>query len=289
MSDFEREGRFDEASGIPEEVSEIPAETPADAPVDAPADAPESAPEDAGGTEEQSAEETAAAEAAEAAAKATAERLAKKAAAREKRRELPRVLAGMFRNMPPSAKMALSLFVITSVSAALLAATHILTERPISEHRQAAVERALAEVLPGRAGYALIDGAELPGSARELYAAYSYDGGEDYAVNVAPNGYGGEIEMMVGVDAGGSVTGVSIVSMTETAGLGTKAGSPEFLGRFTGKRAGVSIGRGDNDIDAIAGATISSRAVTTGVSDALAAVAAYTASSYYYAEEGDGQ
>ena len=87
--------------------------------------------------------------------------------------------------------------------------------------------------------------------------------------------------MMVGVDAEGTVTGVSIVSHSETSGIGTKIMNNDLLDsgvgvldQFIGKSAAdgtLSVG---TNVDAITGATVSTRGVTTGVNTALAAVGA---------------
>ena len=170
------------------------------------------------------------------------------------------------------------LFLIAAISAFALAAVNMVTAGPIEENVQQAVNKALKAVLPDMTQFEAEESFQPEGSVLALYLASNPDtDGAGYAVRVAPQGYGGAIEMVVGVSSEGTVTGVSIVKMNETPGLGTKINEHEFLDRFNGKKAGVSIGRGENNIDAITGATISSRAVTSGVAEALSAVAAYTA------------
>ena len=102
-----------------------------------------------------------------------------------------------------------------------------------------------------------------------------------YAVTVSASGSQGTIEMMVGVDAEGTVTGVSIVSHSETSGIGTKVTGNEptaagvgVLDQFVGKSAAdgtLSVG---SNVDAITGATVTTRGITTGVNAALAAIGA---------------
>ena len=86
-------------------------------------------------------------------------------------------------------------------------------------------------------------------------------------------GFGGPIEVTVGVDTHGTVTGLSVggSSFAETAGLGAKAKEPAFTDQFVGKTAPLTL---KVDVDAISGATITSRAVTDGVNTAAAAVPA---------------
>ena len=95
-----------------------------------------------------------------------------------------------------------------------------------------------------------------------------------YAVEVAPTGFGGEITMMVGVSATGEVLGISIISHAETPGLGAVAAADNdkgvsFREQFTGLISGITIGDGDNQVDALSGATISSQAIVDGVNAAL--------------------
>lgn len=94
---------------------------------------------------------------------------------------------------------------------------------------------------------------------------------------VAGEGYGGKILMVVGVDTSGHVSGVHVVKHSETPGLGTKIDEKGFRERFKGKSlAGSKLLEGDlavkkdgGDVDAITGATISSRGVTAAVSGGL--------------------
>ena len=87
-------------------------------------------------------------------------------------------------------------------------------------------------------------------------------------------GYGGAIQITVGITTDGTVSGVSILSISETAGLGMKATQPEFYEQYQGKQTEsfyVSKDGGNGEpIDALSGATITSRAVTGAVNTALA-------------------
>ncbi|MBQ6267640.1 MAG: RnfABCDGE type electron transport complex subunit G [Clostridia bacterium] len=93
-------------------------------------------------------------------------------------------------------------------------------------------------------------------------------------VTAVTKGYGGDITVMTGVDADGAVTGVSILDMSETAGLGANAKKQSFRDQFIGKIAGVTVSKdqpGENAIDALTGATITSRAVTRAVNASIEA------------------
>ena len=98
---------------------------------------------------------------------------------------------------------------------------------------------------------------------------------------VTASGSQGSIEMMVGVDAEGAVTGVSVVNHSETSGIGTKVVGNEptasgvgVLDQFIGKSAADGTLTVGTNVDAITGATVSTKGVTAGVNAALAAVAA---------------
>jgi electron transport complex protein RnfG len=97
-------------------------------------------------------------------------------------------------------------------------------------------------------------------------------------VSSSRRGYGGEVAVIVGVDLKGAVVSVKALSHKETPGLGTKALTPEYLAQYAGKKAdkiklkkdAPSVGA----IDAVTGATITSRAVAAAVGDALQKAAA---------------
>lgn len=96
-----------------------------------------------------------------------------------------------------------------------------------------------------------------------------------YVVTVTDKeGYGGNIQISVGILNDGTVNGISILDISETAGLGMRAKEPEFYEQYAGRQAAsfevTKNGEsGDNMIDALSGATITSKAVTGGVNAAL--------------------
>lgn len=93
---------------------------------------------------------------------------------------------------------------------------------------------------------------------------------EGYVVVVGPRGYGGPVQMAVGLTPGGKVTGIAMITNgnKETQGLGTQAFEPAYVRQFVGKSAAdpVEIGK---DLDAITGATRSSKALATGAKEAV--------------------
>ena len=95
---------------------------------------------------------------------------------------------------------------------------------------------------------------------------------------IVTKGYGGEIEITVGVDLSGVVTGVSVggSSFSETAGLGARAKEAWFGQQYIGKVTPIALVKDGGDIDAITSATITSRAVTNAVNAAVLALGGLT-------------
>ena len=98
-------------------------------------------------------------------------------------------------------------------------------------------------------------------------------GEEGYVVECnSPNGFGGAIDMMAGINNAGEVTGIAIISHAETSGLGSKATDPEWQAQFQGATDTVSVAKDGGSIVAITGSTITSRAVCDGVNIARSVV-----------------
>ena len=119
-------------------------------------------------------------------------------------------------------------------------------------------------------------GAETPyhaAGALSITAGYGEEGHLlGYCVEVQSQGFGGPVTMTVGVDLNGTVTGVAIESHSETDRVGTAAMTPAALARYVG-RSGTIRPSGDNAVDAVSGATATSKAITAGVNRALNIVA----------------
>ncbi len=165
-------------------------------------------------------------------------------------------------------RLALTLLVITGVVAAALAVVNNVTAPIIQRINEEKTQAAIEKVLPGGGEpvYCFVDGTGL------VKAAYASENG--YAIQVAPNGFDGEIQMMVGVDKEGNVLGIDIISHTETAGLGAVAAADSakgeaFRSQFIGLDGGLSVDKDGGQIDALTSATITSRAVVAGVNAAV--------------------
>lgn len=170
-------------------------------------------------------------------------------------------------------RLALTLLVITSVVAAALAGVNALTAPVIAQRLAQNTQKAIQAVLPGGYDREITDFADETGLVNRIYA-----GSGGYAFEVAPIGFDNTVTMMVGVDTEGKVIGIDIISHTETAGLGAVAAGDTpagiaFRDQFVGAADSVAVVKDGGSLDALTGATITSRAVCAGVNAALACAA----------------
>lgn len=169
------------------------------------------------------------------------------------------------------ARLAITLLLITACVATALAGVNAVTKDRIAELKLGAAKEAIAIVLPGAATKV-----DFKDDSGMVTAAFASDAG--YAIQVAPSGFGGTIDMMVGVDKDGKVLGISIISQVETAGLGAVSAAETsdgvaFRGQFVGMSGTLAVNKDGGQVEAISGATITSRAVTSGVNAAIACAA----------------
>nr|MBQ8245391.1 FMN-binding protein [Oscillospiraceae bacterium] len=167
-------------------------------------------------------------------------------------------------------RLAATLLAITMVVAIALAGVNMITAPAIDALNAQKTQEAIELVLPG-------GGEAVDFPATDLVSTvYASDSG--YAVEVTPGGFDNTITMMVGVDTVGNVLGISVISHTETAGLGAVAAAAtpageNFRNEFVGASGSVAVTKDGGEVDAITGATITSRAVCAGVNAALECVA----------------
>lgn len=173
------------------------------------------------------------------------------------------------------------------IVAFLLGLVNMVTLPRITAAKQAATAAAMSAVVTGEG--LVFDEAEVTddlteaasaqgGQLSELYSITQDGAGAGYVMKVSTSGSQGTIVMMVGVDAADAVTGVAIVENSETPGIGsrvmgneaTASGTP-VLDQFIGKSPADGTLTVGGNIDAISGATVSSRGVTAGVNAVLAA------------------
>ncbi len=175
-------------------------------------------------------------------------------------------------------RLAGTLLVITLIVAGCLGAVDAITADKIESLALEKIQRAMNEVIPGGS----FEQVEFSDDSGLIQAVYTATVSGEYAgmcFEVSPNGFGGAIGLIVGVSPENTVLGVQVVSSTETSGLGSRASEPEWREQFVGKTGPLTVQKnvasGENDILAISGATITSKAVTSGVQAALDYAAAH--------------
>lgn len=184
---------------------------------------------------------------------------------------------------------ALVLTLITLIAGFLLGTVYFVTEKPIARAKEAAKQTAYQSVLADAAGFEGVadvtadrmDQAIASAGLSQVSfteAAKGLDGSGNvygYVITVTSHeGYGGDIVLSVGIAADGTVTGIEPLSISETAGLGMKATESSFKDQFAGKNVPAfsytkTKEKGDDKIDALSGATITTNAVTNAVNGAL--------------------
>lgn len=191
-------------------------------------------------------------------------------------------------------KDAMILFVITVIAGLVLGVVYQVTKDPIAAQKERARQAACKEVFEDAASFAEIKivGVGTEESNTPTDAAWAENGFEavdigevlraddangnilGYVITVTDHeGYGGDIQFMMGVKADGTLNGISLLSIAETVGLGMQAEEvlkPQFVNKkveaFEYTKSGAM---GDNQIDSISGATITTHAVTNGVNAGL--------------------
>lgn len=168
-------------------------------------------------------------------------------------------------------KLAAILFAIAFVASLLLVLCNALTKDRIAILQLEAENSARSKVLPGATEFEKLDPSE---NVSEAYIGKDEAGNTiGYCFKTEPSGFGGKITMIVGITADGAVGGVEITTMAETPGLGAKADEEEWISQFSGKTGSVTVVKTgnakDNEVNAISGATITSKAVAQGVNTAI--------------------
>ena len=156
----------------------------------------------------------------------------------------------------------LILCLITVVAGLALSLTNMVTLGPIAQQKLLASNAARVAVFPNADGFEELAPAQ-DSKLDSVYTATLKGQAVGYVLQTTVTGYGGPIEIVLGVDNGGAITGMSVggSSFAETAGLGTRTKEPDFTNQFVGLTQAPELGK---NIDSISGATISSTAVTSG-------------------------
>lgn len=174
-------------------------------------------------------------------------------------------------------KLGLVLLIICLVAATALAFTNELTAEKIQEQIDLKNEQARKAVLPDAEAFEPIPVEELTALQKEFpilqdgFIGKAGDQVVGYVIRTMPSGYAGGVEVVSGINKEGLVTGMRVGKHAETPGLGAKAILPEFYTQYDNKKATVltvnKTKSSETEIQAIAGSTITSKAVTLGVSE----------------------
>ena len=183
-------------------------------------------------------------------------------------------------------KLGFMLFFITAIAAGILSFSNNATFDIIVATEEAASSgpEVAGAVIPGAVGFEDLDISliEEISSENEKFVdaktVIDENGSQvGYAIrSLSPvPGYGGDIEVFVGISMDGNVAGLKVLSLSETPGLGTNVEKPEFQGQFIGKSVDTELvvvkvpPSSDNEVSALAGATFSSASFNSAINNAM--------------------
>lgn len=171
-------------------------------------------------------------------------------------------------------KLGIVLLVIAGVCGLILGYVNQVTATPIAVQEKKTMDEANKEILPEASTFEEKKDVELDEGILSLTEGKEGSEVKGYTIKVAPKGYGGAIELMIGISTEGKLSGIKVLSHAETPGLGANADTPGFTEQYKGKLAEeLKVVKGtasnENEIAAITGATITSKAVTSGVNEAI--------------------
>ncbi len=188
------------------------------------------------------------------------------------------------------AKAIIAIFVITLLMGGTLGLVYNLTRKPIEDAREAAKLEAYKEVYPSAYKVGSNEDSDYTMANEMIHSAINPDVTLDelavaidsegntlgYVLTVTTNqGYGGNITIMVGIDTNCVIQGISVLSHSESPGFGAEAEKPEFINQFIGKEGVLEFGytttgnTSDDKVDAISGATITTKAFIGAVNTCL--------------------
>ena len=159
------------------------------------------------------------------------------------------------------------LFAITAVAGLFLSLVHSVTEAPIAAQAIIQRDNALNAVLT------VADAEKYPKILQIFTGTDSSGSVKGYAFMLTSKGYGGAVTLVAGIDADGKISGIDVISHSETPGLGANADRDDFKDKFKTKPAEqLVVSKSNNDgqnIEALSGATITSTAVVSAVNEAI--------------------
>lgn len=171
-------------------------------------------------------------------------------------------------------KLGLILLIITSIAAFVLGITNDVTQAIIQERLELANIESIKALLEEAEDFNRVEDVTAAGIV-EVYEGSKGGSIVGYTVKTEQNGYGGKVEILIGISIDGEIVGVKIGQHTETPGLGSKVADASFVNQYVGKATTNEFAvtkdqpAGDADIQSVSGATVSSRAVTNGVNSAV--------------------
>lgn len=171
--------------------------------------------------------------------------------------------------MKETIKLGLILLVITVVSAGVLAVSNNLTKDKIAQIEMEGSLGAIAEIFDSADKFEVLEQGMLDEIiaanpfVEEILEVYTGDSVSGYAIKTITSGFDGNIVMVTGFSSDGEVVGMRLLEHTETPGLGAKAEEPDYTDKYIGKTASEEI-----TVEALSGATITSKAVEAGANDA---------------------
>ena len=171
--------------------------------------------------------------------------------------------------------MVLCLFGTTFICSAVLAGVYAVTKEPIEETNKAILTASISKVLPEGGEISDAQTCEVGGQPSECW--FSMKDGQMVGVAVKSTvvGFGGPLTIMVGILPDGTIYNTSVLSHSETPGLGAKCTDENFFGQFKGwnpEQKKLLVKKDGGDVDAITASTITSRAYTLAVQNALYAL-----------------
>lgn len=162
--------------------------------------------------------------------------------------------------------ISLILLIICSLTAAAVSLVYGLTYAKAEENLLSEKRVAMADIYGEGIS---VDEVDCP---EGVDAVYRITKGSDllgYSVSVTGSGFGGDMDVLVGYNADGSIRGVRLISHSETPGLGSRVGEADYLEQYVSKSGGLVL---DQDIDSVSGSTISSSGLLDAVNTASSAI-----------------
>ena len=169
--------------------------------------------------------------------------------------------------------LGLRLLLTTAIAGLILGAAYVITKEPIEIRTAQLNNEAMKEVVKGAKDFKKCS--KPSGNVLEIQEGKSENDVKGYAITMKTMGYGGELKLMVGISKDGKVEGIKILSSQETAGLGQNASKPQFSDQFKGKSTDKKLEvvkskpQKKEEIESLTGATITSKAVTDAVNEAV--------------------